>query len=385
LRFSDAQRIIHLKIDQAEDGSGFLEGVQDGTKTGNTVRKRNEFLPVAVPLTGLTSNQWAHIFISDLGRAGLLTEEGAVVHPALFTCPGDTVIFTDKPLDSEQAKVWLQDLLISAGMSVSFCRSLGTHSMKSTTLSWCAKFGLSARTRKFLGYHVDRSDTSLAIYSRDLASKPLRELCNVLKSVADRTFFPDSTRSGYFIRTRATELLEEPTDVCWFDSEVVHEPDVDFPENLGSDYSQMPPIPPAPDELSVHMRAPLERESIDDHHVEQSDILPEAGKSAVSQSDESQSESSFSNSSSSSGNTDNERVVENFELEVSRVVPRNPARSATEIVYQHVKLGTLHLTHSIEVSRLACGRALSLAYKPVHSLSFDWPKCRVCYGASPVD
>lgn len=377
LRFSDAQRIVRLAIDQAIDGSGYLEGVQDGSKTSTTVRKKNEFLPVAVPLCGLSSKQWAHIFVSDLNRAGLLSDDGDVVHQSLITCPGDSNLFTDRPLDSEQAKVWLQDLLISGGMSVSFCRSLGTHSMKSTTLSWCAKFGLSARTRKFLGYHVDRTDTSLAIYSRDLASKPLRQLCKVIQAVADRTFFPDSTRSGYFIKSRARDVDTEPNEPVWFDSELVEAEECDFP----SVHSGIPPIPPLNDlaELTGDLSHDV---------LHEQECLPCEEKSLEIKGNAntpgSDSDSSFSNSSSSSDVSENDFIVEDFATAVSEVVPRNPAKSSSEVVYQHSKLGTLHLAHSAEISRLACGRAMSLTYKPVHSTSFEWPKCKVCFGSVTV-
>ena len=315
------------------------------------------------------------MFMADLDRAGLINESGSIVHQALCTCPGDTATFTDKPLDSEQAKIWLQDVLISAGMGVSYCRSLGTHSMKATTLSWCAKFGLSARTRKFLGYHVDRSDTSLAIYSRDLASKPLRQLCKVIHAVANRSFFPDATRSGYFKRRHSAEVVEGPNGVpleqLWYDTEVVEEVDVLFPEEIGdhdSSYSRIPPIPPLCDDLAVNFETHIEDDKFGSEPCETHVDVTHNPEHSVDAEDKAESESSFSNSSSSSGESNGGEILESFEANVSNVAPRNPARSSTDVVYQHSRLGTLHLTHAVEVSRLACGRALSLAYKPVHSV-----------------
>ena len=381
LRFSDAQRVISLVIDQADDGSGYLEGVQDGTKTGTTVRKKNEYLPVAAPLCGLTSSQWAHIFLADLSRAGLIDEEGKTVHLALLTCPSDTALFTDKPLDSEQSKVWLQDILISAGLSVSFCRSLGTHSMKCTTLSWCAKFGLSARTRKFLGYHVDKTDTSLAIYSRDLASQPLRQLTKVIQAVSSRSFFPDSTRSGYFSHRRVSEVQHEPSELVWLDTG--HSDRGDEDDVLSSMHSDMPPIPPVRDVLDDWILDPTP--CFGEVSVQADEMLdgvePPCDQEEHDDSDESSSNSSFSHSSSSSDVPENDMLAERFETVVAKSKPRNPARSSSETVYQHTKLGTLHLAHSTEQSRLACGRAMSLAFKAIHEVSFDWPKCKVCFGS----
>ena len=48
------------------------------------------------------------------------------------------------------------------------------HSLKVTTLSWCAKRGIPAGVRRLLGYHVKPKDKSPATYARDAMAEPLR-------------------------------------------------------------------------------------------------------------------------------------------------------------------------------------------------------------------
>jgi hypothetical protein len=56
--------------------------------------------------------------------------------------------------------------------------------MKATTLSYAAKFGLSAETRLQLAYHVG-GFKMLHTYSRDAAAQPLLELERVLHAIRD--------------------------------------------------------------------------------------------------------------------------------------------------------------------------------------------------------
>ncbi|CAE7571459.1 unnamed protein product, partial [Symbiodinium sp. KB8] len=91
-------------------------------------------------------------------------------------------------------------LLIRAGCDRSSVEVLGTHSLKATTLSWCAKFGLDRATRAALGYHSKGRDGTELIYGRDNMAKPVRDLQEVLLQVALGKFDPDATRSGYFVK-----------------------------------------------------------------------------------------------------------------------------------------------------------------------------------------
>ena len=92
-----------------------------------------------------------------------------------------------------------------------------SHSLKTTGLSWAAKFGLAPEVRATLGRHAYAAASSEAIYSRDLAVEPVRKFADVIKQIAAQTFLPDSLRSGYFSFPPSPPLLAgstEPRDVA---------------------------------------------------------------------------------------------------------------------------------------------------------------------------
>ena len=72
----------------------------------------------------------------------------------------------------------------------------GTHSAKTTVLSWCSKAGMAKEVRKMLGYHVETGDRTMLLYSRDAMAGPIRELERLYKDIGTGAFRPDETRSG---------------------------------------------------------------------------------------------------------------------------------------------------------------------------------------------
>ena len=78
-----------------------------------------------------------------------------------------------------------------------------THSLKSTTLVWAARYGMDDKSRCLLGHHTTK-ENSLACYSRDLLAKPLRDLCGMLLNIRLQKFNPAGTRSGWMGETQPT-------------------------------------------------------------------------------------------------------------------------------------------------------------------------------------
>jgi hypothetical protein len=95
----------------------------------------------------------------------------------------------------------MHEILVAGGLKADSVRDLRTHSCRATLLSWAAKFGIKAGHRRLLGYHAKPKDQAMLEYSRDSLAAPLRELCAMLDEVANGSFVPDSTRSGYFARS----------------------------------------------------------------------------------------------------------------------------------------------------------------------------------------
>ena len=93
--------------------------------------------------------------------------------------------FSSRELSNPEGNAWLRDLLASAG--VGNPETAGTHSFKSTPLSWVAKWATQgedyAGLRRLLGYHSSGPDQSMLVYSRDAMSAPLQLLQTVFCDV----------------------------------------------------------------------------------------------------------------------------------------------------------------------------------------------------------
>jgi hypothetical protein len=198
---------------------------------------------------------------------------------------------------------------------MTFIKEVGTHSLKATTLSWCAKRGVSPSHRKILGYHLDKEEVSMATYSRDVVAAPLRELERVLGQVRRGSFMPDSSRSGYL----------EPRAVA---------------SGGGLDVAGSP----------------------GDHHDGGEDEHDEQGGSSTS-------------SSTTDGSPDL-CVDEEFGQAVLGK-DKSPVDLSSRKVYQHAKSGMLHAAASTG-PRLACGRVLTRFYSRLRATSVSWPLCRNC-------
>lgn len=98
--------------------------------------------------------------------------------------------FTKRPLTSAEASSMLNDFLGVADTK----EATSSHSLKATTLVWCARYGIDDTSR--VGHHAIK-DKSLACSSWDLLSRPLRGLCGMLLNIRRGDCNPDGTRSGY--------------------------------------------------------------------------------------------------------------------------------------------------------------------------------------------
>ena len=141
--------------------------------------------------------------------------------PGLASASG----WTGTPPSAATAGSWLRGLLGKLGYAPELVKGYGTHSCKTTLLSFFAKFGMDSFHRRVLGYHSQPGDRVMHIYSRDTVSASVRELEKVLDQVREGTFKPDATRSGYFV---SPEGLREEYDYEASGSE----PSMDDEDNL---------------------------------------------------------------------------------------------------------------------------------------------------------
>ena len=78
------------------------------------------------------------------------------------------------------------------------CRdeNLTSHSLKCTTLSWCAKAEDPKEQLRLLGRHSSALQDADSVYSRDLCFAPVKALERVLIMIRDESFMPDNAHTS---------------------------------------------------------------------------------------------------------------------------------------------------------------------------------------------
>lgn len=203
-RFSDAQSALSFRLDLAEDGEGFLEACASHCKTANTKERKTRLLPVAAPAIGVSTVRWAELWMMVARSLGDFRTETGRALPA----PAGPSSWSVQPLTSLAASKWLRALLVQAGYTEKDLSGISTHSLKSTSLSWAAKYGVNPNDRRLLGYHVAPQDATMIVYSRDAMSGPLRRFVEVVAAIRSGRFYPDTTRSGYLTQQGAEIATE---------------------------------------------------------------------------------------------------------------------------------------------------------------------------------
>ena len=117
----------------------------------------------------------------------------ANIIPAI-SCKGELL---PASLTSAEVTRWLRSILAEQdGAEPDNILCISSHSLKATTLSWCAKVSVPLDSRTLLGYHSLGVNRSALNYSRDALAGPLRDLARVIGLIRTNQFNPDDTRSG---------------------------------------------------------------------------------------------------------------------------------------------------------------------------------------------
>lgn len=182
-----------LHLDLSKDGlSGFIETRFLDHKCARPGSRRA--LPVAAPARGVGEDCWASAWVTARKAAKIDVDSYSVMLPAL----DKDLKWLNVSYTTPEFAAAVRTTLIRCGFSADDLVNIGAHSLKSTCLSWLAKFGAPRDERRLLGYHAVPGDKSLDSYSRDTLAGPLRTLCKMLGAIRAGTFDPDETRSGTF-------------------------------------------------------------------------------------------------------------------------------------------------------------------------------------------
>ena len=205
-RVSDIRNIVGVVVD-ITDGQGYIEMKTFDHKMKRLAGSLGLSLLLIAPIFGLHSKSSGRAFIETAKNVGFDFTQGhrGPLLPAIG-CAGE---WLDRAVTSDETTDWL-NLTLSRLLGHACKEGLTSHGMKSTILSWMAKSGYPEDVRLILGHHSLKGKKTLESYSRDMQSHPLRCMEECIKPVRDGHFFPDMTRSGYFIKSSAV-LGSQPT------------------------------------------------------------------------------------------------------------------------------------------------------------------------------
>ena len=141
------------------------------------------------PIQGVGGGYWGLDWKAVLEELQLMDPKRRPFGPVCRATRADGT-FTCRALTSAEGTSMLNDFIEAVAGSAD---ETTTHSLKSTTLVWAARYGMDDKSRCLLGHHTTK-ENSLACYSRDLLAKPLRDLRGMLLNVRLRKFNPDGTR-----------------------------------------------------------------------------------------------------------------------------------------------------------------------------------------------
>ena len=345
-RVSDLRKTYswYLDFDQLGDGGdGFIECRTRDHKTANLVLQSGVSMPLVAPALGVTSASWAVRWAKVAEEVGLgfSGDRKGPVLPA----PDQRGGWTKRSVEAGEVTKWLHALLARSGNAAS--PGTTSHTVKSTVLSWCAKYGMARHPRLQLGHHTS-GDGSLDTYGRDTLAPALLQLTSMLDSIRRGMFLPDLTRSGRF-RKRTSIKVESS------DEEAVTAEDLGEVEDVHSSSGA----------TGSFLRVEADRGTGDQ---------PEASLDSDSSSSE--------DSSSEAGHEDAWVVGEDFRNPESKPATWKP----DTVMYRHVRTGVVHIMAAGSSEEIfTCGRLLTKDHVEVADVPFlELRKCKQCEAGKPV-
>ena len=206
-RNSDLLMIHSVEPDFSGDG-GYVTVQTCNHKTGRMAMLKSRLMPIVVPARGVDGLVWVGDALNVFEEAGVAfctPIDGPLLRAPLGT-PGE---FMQRGLRASEVSALVRRFIGSPEpCDVPSGAAVSSHSLKATTLSWCARYGLSPAVRSILGRHASSLNETFAIYSRDLVCSPVAELQKVIDAIAEGSFQPDSQRQS-FLRSRSPAVAQD--------------------------------------------------------------------------------------------------------------------------------------------------------------------------------
>ena len=194
-RWSDLKLIHHIwveKVDFNGELYGFVEARTRHHKTATTLAKKQRYMPLVAPVLGVTTVDWTKHWLEAMEALGL--DLAAEPFGALCKAPSHEGKLCRRSCTTEEIGAFLNKVLKTTQET-----GLTSHSLKHTTLSWCAAYGMDEPARTLLGHHELQGAKAMTVYSRDLLTRPLQLYCSMLANIRLDHFRPDDSRTSRMV------------------------------------------------------------------------------------------------------------------------------------------------------------------------------------------
>ena len=185
-RWKDGQRLKQITTESGH-GETLLYADALTSKTTASVEARTRFLPYAALGSGVSSVNWADLWLEARETEGLTCND--------FVLPSYSekqACWLETQMSASEATAWLRDFL--DGTTNFKPELVGSHSCKSTLLTWagrCIKVVFTPAERRLLGHHLDPSMKSVLCYSRESFTSLYSKVLCMFRLIRTDEYNPD--------------------------------------------------------------------------------------------------------------------------------------------------------------------------------------------------
>lgn len=211
-RFSDSIYLDSLVL--SRDGElHLLEADESKYKTSTNRDRKARLLPICSLGQFLSDRPWAPKWIE------VRLEQGLATSPSLPAWSEISGHWMSRRMTTAEAYSYLHEFLRGSGFSHEDLLGIGTHSMKTTLLSWSAKGQyLDLPDRRLMGHHLDPGSNSAVTYSRDELTRLQVTVHQMFQDVKSGFFRPDDTRVQRLSASIALKNADKPAAPSELDS-----------------------------------------------------------------------------------------------------------------------------------------------------------------------
>ena len=236
-RWSDLKFVDQFWVERAEFNGqlfGFVEARTKFHKTATSLAKKQRYMPLVAPLLGVTDVDWSKYWISAMNVLGINVD--AEPFGAVCRAPTHDGALCRRSCTTEEIGNFANKFL-----KVGSEDSISSHSFKHTTLAWCSSYGLDESARTLLGHHELQGTKAMAVYSRDMLTRPLQLYCSMLANIRQDHFRPDESRTSRMVDLMKIADNAAAAPAAQSTTQQVHRAMGDLPED--GDVSCVPTTP----------------------------------------------------------------------------------------------------------------------------------------------